>query len=94
MRPDSVSTPVWYEGAIVAAGALGDTGRVDEAIARLEALDLRPAVAQEHHVRTWYVLASLLERRGRFSQAKEWFEAVSAADPELTDASERIKRLT
>jgi pentatricopeptide repeat protein len=88
-----LSAAVAYEGAIVAAGALSDMGRLDEALARLEALDLDPPHAEEHHLRAWYVLADLLERRGRFTQARGWFEAVAAADPELTDAQDRANRL-
>jgi tetratricopeptide (TPR) repeat protein len=83
----------FYEGAIVGAGALADLGRIDEAVARLRSLELSPPEAQEHHIRAWYVLADLLERQGRFTQAREWFEAVDAADPEATDASERLARL-
>ncbi len=37
--------------------------------------------------------ADLLQRAGRFTQAKEWFEAVHSADPELTDADERLARM-
>jgi tetratricopeptide (TPR) repeat protein len=91
--PRAVEAAVFYEGQIVAAGALADSGRIDEAIARLERLELRPEVAEQHHLRAWYVLGDLLERRGRFTQAREWFEAVASADPELTDAPERIERL-
>jgi len=68
-------------------------GRIDDAIARLERLELRPEAAEEHHLRAWYVLADLLARRGRYTQAREWFEAVAAVDPELTDAPERAARL-
>jgi tetratricopeptide (TPR) repeat protein len=94
MRGDSqLSAAVLYEGAIVAAGALGDMGRLDEALARLERLELDPPHAEEHHLRAWYVLADLLQRRGRFTQARSWFEAVAAADPELTDAQDRADRL-
>ncbi len=82
--------PVYYECAIVSAGAFADMGEVDAAIALLERLDLRPEVAEQHHLRTWYALADLLERRGRFTQASEWFEAVAAVDPDLTDAPERV----
>ena len=82
-----------YEGAIVAAGALADLDRLDEGIARLERLDLDPRVAQEHHLRAWYALGDLLERRGRFTQALRWFESVAGADPDLTDAPERVARL-
>ena len=90
---ETVSDPIFYEGAIVAAGALAEMGKLDEAIARLEALDLKPAVAQEHHLRAWYVLGDILERRGRFTQAREWFDAVAGSDPEITDAAERSERL-
>ena len=89
-----VPDPVFYEGAIVGAGASIDMGDIDGALARLESLNLDPPVAEEHHLRAWYMLGDLLERRGRFTQARSWFEAVAAADPELTDAPERAARLT
>jgi tetratricopeptide (TPR) repeat protein len=88
-----VSDGVYYEAAIVAAGALADMGRVADAIDRIQRLDLDPDVAQEHHLRAWYVLGDLLEKKGRFTQAREYFEAVGAADPEITDAPERAARL-
>jgi pentatricopeptide repeat protein len=92
-RDKQLPAAVMYEGAIVAAGALSDMGRLEEALGRLESLDLDPTNAEEHHLRAWYVLADLLERRGRFTQARTWFEAVAAADPELTDAQDRADRL-
>ena len=91
--PGESEPSVLYEAAIVGAGALADMGRIDDAIARLERLELRPEAAEEHHLRAWYVLADLLARRGRYTQAREWFEAVAAVDPELTDAPERAARL-
>ncbi len=94
IRQDRVSAAIFYEGAIVAAGALADMARVDDAIERLERLELNPEVAEEHHLRAWYVLGDLLERRGRFTQARSWFEAVALSDPGLTDAAERARRLT
>lgn len=93
MDARKVEPAAFYEGAIVAAGALADTGRVVEGIERLRELDLEPSEAEAHHVRVWYVLGDLLERQGRFTQAREWFEAVEAADPDATDASERAARL-
>jgi len=90
----AVEPAVYYEGIIVGAGALADQDRLDDAIAILERLDLRPEIAAEHHLRAWYALADLLERRGRFTQAREWFEAVAAADAEMTDAPERAKKLS
>jgi tetratricopeptide (TPR) repeat protein len=91
--PKRVDEAIVYEGAIVAAGALSDQGKLDAAIARLERLELQPKVAGEHHVRAWYLLAHLLETKGRFTQARNWFEAVAAADPDVTDAPERARRL-
>lgn len=88
-----VGPAVSYEGAIVAAGALADMGRLDAAIAQLERLDLEPATAEEHHIRAWYALGSLLEQKGRFTQARSWFSAAASADPDLTDAAERASRI-
>jgi tetratricopeptide (TPR) repeat protein len=90
---DRVPEPVYYEAQIVAAGALGDEGNIDGAIARLERLDLEPETAREHHLRAWYALGDALERRGRFTQARGLFEAVAGADPDLTDAPRRARRL-
>jgi tetratricopeptide (TPR) repeat protein len=73
---------------------MADMGKIDEAIALLERLNLKPEVAAEHHLRTWYALADLLERKGRFTQARELFDAVAAADSDLTDAPERAARLS
>ncbi|HWL64488.1 MAG TPA: tetratricopeptide repeat protein [Actinomycetota bacterium] len=84
---------VYYESQIVAAGALSDMGRTAEAIARLETLDLDPVVAEPHHVRAWYALGDLLERSGRFTQARDLFEAADSADPGATDAGSRADRL-
>jgi hypothetical protein len=78
---------------MVAAGTLNDMGRLNDAIARLEGLALRPDQVENHHVRAWYTLADLLQKKGRFTQAREWFEAADAADPELTDAGDRALQL-
>jgi tetratricopeptide (TPR) repeat protein len=89
----TVPDAVYFEGAIVGAGALADMDRLDDAISRLEALDLQPKVAEAHHLRAWYMLGDLLARKGRFTQAREWFEAVASADPDMTDASDRVEKL-
>lgn len=93
IREGDVDAAIYYEAQIVGAGALADMNRLDDAIERLEALELSPDVAEEHHLRAWYALGDLLERRGRFTQARKWFEGVEATDPDLTDASERAARL-
>lgn len=88
-----VGEDVYFEGQIVAAGALADMDRLDEGIGRILRLELDPQVAEEHHLRAWYVLGDLLERRGKFTQARRWFDAVATADPGLTDADDRSERL-
>ena len=93
MDNGTVPPEVYYEGQIVAAGALADMHRIEEALARFEALELSPATAEPHHLRAWYALADLLEKRGRFTQALNFFDAVASSDPELTDAAERADRL-
>ncbi|HET7482985.1 MAG TPA: tetratricopeptide repeat protein [Actinomycetota bacterium] len=93
VKPADVDTATYFETAIVAAGALSDMGRLDDAIGLLERLDLKPEVAEAHHLRAWYVLADLLARKGRFTQALDLFEAVAAADPDATDAPERAAKL-
>jgi tetratricopeptide (TPR) repeat protein len=93
VKPGGVDEGVYYEAQIVAAGALADMRRMDEAIARLETLNLDPEGAEPHHVRAWYALGDLLQKRGRFTQAREWFEAAAATAPDLTDAAERAARL-
>ena len=44
-------------------------------------------------MRVWYVLGDLLQRKGRFTQAREWFEAADAAGGDTTDAGERAEAL-
>ncbi len=93
ISPRTTPAPILYEAVIVSAGSLADLGRLDEAISRLERLQLSPDNPEEHHFRAWYVLADLLERKGRFTQAREWFEAVDSAAPDMTDAGDRLSRL-
>jgi tetratricopeptide (TPR) repeat protein len=94
VAPGRAPAAVVYEAAIVAAGALADMDRLDDAIERIERLDLTPDVAEEHHLRAWYVLGDLLEKKGRFTQARDYFAAVESTDPDLTDARERAARLS
>jgi tetratricopeptide (TPR) repeat protein len=89
-----VPPAVHYEGVIVAAGALRDMGRLEDATRMLESLELDPEDPEEHHLRARYALADLLEQRGRFTQARKLFAQVAGDDPELTDAPLRAARLS
>jgi tetratricopeptide (TPR) repeat protein len=94
LRQAGAGSDVVAEGRLVMAGSLADRGRIDEAIALL-----RPAASRkvrgphERHVRQWYMLADLYERSGDVPRAREFFARVVAADPELSDAAERLAGL-
>ena len=82
--------PVLAEGLIVAAGTLNDLGRDEEAVKVLEKGPLRPAGEIEpHHLRLWYALADALERVGRRSDSRAWWDAVYAEDPDFFDVAKR-----
>ena len=86
---------VFIEALVVQAGALGDLGRYDEAVTVLERGPLRPDVASFEHLRLWYALADALEGAGRRRDARVWWDAIYADDPEFFDIEDRrlgIKR--
>jgi tetratricopeptide (TPR) repeat protein len=90
----SPSAELVIEGRIVAAGALADQRRVDEAIALLERKAADTKRAQPHHLRLWYALADLYERAGEIPRARELFERVRRNDSSFVDVAERLAALT
>jgi tetratricopeptide (TPR) repeat protein len=94
LDPDDVTEDVFIEGLIVGAGALGDLGRWDEAVATLERGPLRPAVATSEHLRLWYALADALEGAGRRRDARVWWDAIYADDPGFFDVADRRLGIT
>ena len=84
-----VSEEVIVEGLVVAAGALLDLERPDDAVAMLERGPLQVRDAQPHHLRLYYALADALERAGRRPDARSWWDAVYAEDPEFFDVAKR-----
>src|SRR5262245_5012966 len=60
----SPGADVVTEGRIVAAGALADRGRVDEAIQLLTRADKKVTNPKPHHLRLCYALGDLEERAG------------------------------
>jgi tetratricopeptide (TPR) repeat protein len=95
LRAASPSADVLVEGRLVLAENLAEDGKLDEAIAVLAtaggARNLRNP--GDRHVRQWYVLADLYERAGDVPRARELFARVAAVDPELADATERLRAL-
>lgn len=81
---------VLSEGLIVAAGAMSDLGRHADAVKMLERGPLRPSGAVEpFHLRLWYALADALEGTGRRREARAWWDAIYAEDPEFFDVAKR-----
>jgi tetratricopeptide (TPR) repeat protein len=81
------------EGRIVAAGALADRGRLDEAIALLTRANRRVDKPKPHHVRLWYALADLEERAGNVPRARALFDRVRREDAGFADVAERLAAL-
>jgi tetratricopeptide (TPR) repeat protein len=83
---------VVIEGLIVAAGALADLGRAEDAVAMLERGPLRPKNIEPHHLRLFYSLADALEQAGRRGDARGWWDTIYAEDPEFFDVERRRLR--
>jgi len=94
LRRAGAGSDVLAEGRLVMAGSLADRGRFHDAIALLEPAVLR-AVRKplDRHLRQWYALADLYERSGDLPRARELFRRIVDADPELSDALERLANL-
>ncbi|MDQ2650895.1 MAG: tetratricopeptide repeat protein, partial [Actinomycetota bacterium] len=93
LRDVSPSAPLVAEGRIVAAGSLADRGELRDAISLLEAAKHPSKRPQEHHLRVAYALADLYERAGDLPKARQLFQVVASADPELGDAATRFRAL-
>jgi tetratricopeptide (TPR) repeat protein len=95
LRAESPGAEIVAEGRIVAAGALGDQKRMQDAIRLMEKAP-RPKsnnTAKEHHVRCWYVLADLYDKAGETTKARAMFQKVAKHDPDLADVMERLEAL-
>ena len=87
--PDEVKA----EAVIVAASALADLGRFDQALAMLRRLRTREDVGRPHDLRVWYVLGDVLARSGRREDAARQFRRVMRYDRTAFDAAERLAEL-
>ncbi|MHB1972865.1 MAG: tetratricopeptide repeat protein, partial [Acidimicrobiales bacterium] len=94
LRTAGAGSDVLAEGRLVMAGSLADRGRFADAIALVEPAALRSVRKPlDRHVRQWYSLADLYERSGDLPRARELFRKVVNADPDLSDALERLAAL-
>ncbi|WP_306215704.1 tetratricopeptide repeat protein [Actinoplanes sp. RD1] len=79
---------------IVAAGARGDLGQHDAAVAMLQVKELTADADADWAARLRYAYADALLAAGRRDEAREWFSRAAAADEDdLTDAAERLLEL-
>jgi tetratricopeptide (TPR) repeat protein len=81
------------EAVIVAASALADMGRYDQALGLLRRVRTRDDVARPEVIRVWYVIADILERAGRPKEAAEQFRKILRHDPGAYDVAERVAQL-
>ena len=86
---DELSEEVLVEALVVLAGALRDLNRADEAVDALRAGPVRPAEVLPHHLRLWYALADALEDADNRREARSWWDAIYAEDPEFFDVASR-----
>jgi tetratricopeptide (TPR) repeat protein len=82
------------EAAIVAASALADLERYDQALAMLRRLGSTAEVGRPHDLRIWYVTGDVLARAGRKEEAAREFRKVLRYDQTAFDAAERLAELT
>ena len=79
---------------IVAAGARGDLGQLEQALTLLSTPQLDPHRAGSTAARLFYAYAETLLALGRGDEALEWFLRSAAADVEgVTDAEDRVTEL-
>ncbi|MFC0507060.1 tetratricopeptide repeat protein [Micromonospora costi] len=79
---------------IVAAGARGDLGQKDAAVAMLQVRELTSEATEPWAARLRYAYADALLAVGRREEAREWFSRAAEVDTEgETDAAERLLEL-
>ena len=93
LRAASPSAELVAEGRIVAAGALADQGRLEDAIDLLAAASKPAKRPKLHHLRIAYALADLYERAGDLPRARELFGLVAVNDPDFVDIQARLRAL-
>lgn len=89
LEGEDVSEEVLVEGLIVRAAAFVETGRAGDAVAMLRSGPIAPSRVLPHHLRLWYSLADALEEAGDRREARQWWDAIYAEDPDFFDVSSR-----
>jgi tetratricopeptide (TPR) repeat protein len=82
------------EAVIVAASALADEGKFDQALGLLRRIRTKDDVAGFEVVRVWYVTGDILARAGRPQEAAREFRKILRHDAGAYDAAERLAQLS
>ncbi len=91
---EKLDQSVAIELLIVAAGARGDLGQKDAAVAMLQVRELTADSSEPWAARLRYAYADALLAVGRREEAREWFSRAADLDAEgETDAAERLLEL-
>lgn len=90
----SVPLATKAEAVIVAASALADMGKHDQALGLLRRVRTSEDVAGPEVLRVWYVTGSILEHAGRPQEAAREFTKIVRHDPAAFDAAERLAQLS
>jgi tetratricopeptide (TPR) repeat protein len=89
-----IPAEVRAEAVVVAAAALADMERFEEALTLLRRYPTDPSAARPHDLRVWYVAGDVLERAGRPREAVREFRRIVDHDPDAFDAAERLAGLS
>ena len=81
------------EVVVVAAAALADIGRFDQALGMLRRIRTSEDVGGPEALRIWYVTADIMERAGRTAEAEREFRKIARHDPTAYDVAERLAAL-
>ncbi len=81
------------EAVIVAASALAERGKFDQALGMLRRIRTRDDIAGPEVMRVWYVTANILEQAGQRGEALREFRKILRHDPSAFDAAERAAQL-
>jgi tetratricopeptide (TPR) repeat protein len=82
------------EAVIVAASALADQGKFDQALGLLRRVRTRDDVAGPEVIRVWYVTGDILAKAGRTQEAAREFRKILRHDSAAYDAAERVAQLS
>lgn len=89
-----VSLAAKAEAVIVAASALADQGKFDQALGLLRRVRTREDVAGPEVIRIWYVTGDILSRAGRKQEAAREFRKIMRHDASAYDVAERVAQLS